>query len=179
LLTTYEIEDGVPHDHNKLAKLRDEAAEQLRTLKTECRSLNDWFEGLHTVSPVVMQGYRLAFGEQADSTHRWFDEMQADIGDVLHSILGRYIANESFVEHQLLAITADRNLTPKRSLRFWLNARIAFPRFWYEGALAAVDAQGVAPELVEYDVPAAVDCAIAWDVDRFFWSLDLDKSMKR
>jgi hypothetical protein len=170
LLSVYEEQGGIAQDSVRLAALRVEAAERLRALKMDCRTLGDWFEGLHGVSPLIMQGYRVALAANDDSSHRWFDEMQADIAGVLHDLLSRYMRRESFFEARLRAVTWDHGLTPKRSLRFKLNSRVSFPRVWYESALAAIGGQGVAPGLWDFDVPTAVACAIAWDVPRFLES---------
>lgn len=171
LVAVYEGEEGITHDRDWLAHLHYEAVEKLKTLKAECSTLNEWFEGLREISPLIGQGYRLALVEQDNKIHRWFDEMLADLAGVLNDTIWLYEERRSFLEDQLRAVTWDRNLTPKRSLRFKLNARISFPRFWYEGALAAINGQGVAPELVEYDVPTAVACAISWNVESFHSAL--------
>jgi hypothetical protein len=179
LLTSYEAEEGISQDSERLARLQYEAMEILKALKMKCGTLNEWFEGLHEISPLIMQGYRLALAERNNAIHRWFDEMQADLAGVLADTIRPYEEGESLLEHQLRAVTWDRDLTPKRSLRFKLNARISFPRFWYEGALAAIDGHGVAPELIEHDVPSAVACAISWDVERFFDSLRTSAMLRR
>ncbi len=89
LLSVYEEQGGIAQDSGRLAALRVETAERLRALKMDCRTLGDWFEGLHGVSPLIMQGYRVALAANDDSSHRWFDEMQADIAGVLHDPLSR------------------------------------------------------------------------------------------
>ena len=179
LLTTYEASEEIAQDANRLSLLRNSVGEKLKSLKSECGTLNEWFEGLREIAPSIMQGYRLALSERDNATHRWFDEMQADLAGVLKDTLTQYEDKETLLEDRLRMAAWEREITVKRALRFQMNARISFPRFWYEGALSALEGQGVAPEIVTYDVPAAVACAIACNVERFHDSLQTSAMLRR
>lgn len=165
-----ELAAGIDQDAARLARLRHEADERLRSLKAEVVSLDEWFGGLHTIAPLIWHGYRVGLSERDNRTHRWFDEMLADLHGVLKDPWRLYLDRRTFFENQMMLIGSGgfhgvgSAVSPRRQLRFSMNARISFPRFWYDDALAAVDGHGVAPRLSAYSVPSAVATAIALDV---------------
>lgn len=166
MMQMFEQVAGVPQDADRLECLTEETTSRLVDLKNNCRSLDEWFESLRELAPLVSRGYALAARLGDNKTHRLFDEMHADLMVVLGRPFREYVSRGNFFEDQLVGSTSADVAGKKRALRFKLNARIYFPRFWYDTTVAYLDSdEGPVPkELIEYDTATAVACWIATDL---------------
>ncbi|MFE9882562.1 hypothetical protein [Streptomyces sp. NPDC005784] len=165
IMRLFEQMAKIPQDADRLEGLVEEVTSRLAVLKNNCRSLDEWFEGLRELVPLIMRGYVMAMRLRDNTTHRLFDEMQADLRVVLGLPFDMYASRSNFFERQIGIMSRDRT-ERKRELRFKLNARIFFPRFWYDSALAYLEAGevDVPTELTQFDIPTAVACWMTADL---------------
>lgn len=171
LIGALETSFNIPQDATRLFRLTEQVMTQVRELKDNVSSLDAWFQGVRGVAPDVSYGFQLSRQLSDNKANRLFEEMLADIGGIvlqgglLHALTGAV----PFIEN------LDRNSA--RDLRYKLNARIIYPRFWYERALTVLgsNVDNFPPEMIQYDRSEVVACAAAESIGNslfnFGWSL--------
>ncbi len=166
MLASVERAHGVPHDDNRLDELLDEVMEGFRVAKDSSLTLDTWFDAIHQLSPHVHLGMALAHDQDNNRVHRIFDELSADTGTALGYLVPLYLRGERF-SSQHLEPDFFGVMPSTKDLRYKLNARVFFPRFWFEQAVEWLsDPVSVRPAaLDEVDVLAALGLAFSQSFD--------------
>jgi hypothetical protein len=166
VLASVETEHGIAQDANRLDQLVEEVGEELRVAKDESESLDNWFDALHQLSPHIHHGMALAHHLENNTMQRFFDELSADTGTVLGNLAPRYLRGSAFSSEHLLP--ERRGVVPtKKELRYKLNARVYFPRFWFERAVEWLENHSatIPSELDQYGAVSALWLAFSQSFD--------------
>ena len=166
----------IVQDERRLSELLASTAAALRSAKDTTTSLDEWFEALRDLSPQVNHGYILSHALGDNRTHRFFDELAADMGALLYGNLRRQFSSFSFSQDHLHPDGFSGKRPSLEELRYNLNARIFYPRFWFDLAVEWLGDTTKRPpaELDSYDPVTAVACAISDSVEGSVWLLGLD-----
>ncbi|MDQ4502197.1 hypothetical protein [Sinomonas sp. ASV322] len=167
LIGALETSFNIPQDATRLSRLTEQVMTQVRELKDNVSSLAAWFQGVRDVAPDVAYGFHLSRQLNDNKANRLFDEMLADLGGIVlqGGLLDALTGAVPFIEH------LDGNSA--RDLRYKFNARIIYPRFWYERALTVLgsNVDNLPPEMIQYDRSEAVACAAAESIDNSLFNL--------
>jgi hypothetical protein len=127
-------------------KFPDIIESRLSHAKQNSCSLDEWFEHLYRLKPFALYGQLLFNNDKSENGQkycRYCDEISADIYAItLYCMTEGVIKgkNEPLTDAYLYFLNeAESDETKiKRKMSYYLNARVTYPKFWYEKALNLV-----------------------------------------
>jgi hypothetical protein len=113
--------------------------DELNHAKEDSQSLDEWLEALYGISSLVhclYMIYQTDSSEEGRKRHRFIDEVGADIGTIITSCITEWASGNSLIMSKRflldpLSETSDlRQL--RRELSYKYNARVFYPKYWYD-----------------------------------------------
>ena len=166
MLAAVDRAHGVSYDDNRLEELLTDVLQGFSNAKDSSLTLDAWFQALHRLSPHVHLGMAIAHELGNNRVHRIFDELSADTGTVLSYLITLFLRGETF-SSQHLRSDVHGVVPSTKDLRYKLNARVFFPRFWFDSATEWLKdpTPDLPAALNEFDVLAALGLAFSQSFD--------------
>jgi len=139
---------------SKNKNVKNAIESRLEAAREESTSLDQWFEMLYNIMPLIQYGlllYEKGEGEDSKRYHRYLDEMAADIFGVMGYCLhaGAIKGNEYPLTDQCLTPLLEEDIDHckvQRALSYNYRGRVIYPKFWYDDAVRLLEDRSAAPE---------------------------------